>query len=141
MRFWDSSALISLIAEQPGGAALKPLVEADPAMALWWGTRVELASGLCRLRRENAIDDDTLARLLNGAERMSGEASVSEPSEPLREEAIHLVKVHDLRAGDALQLAAALAWADHRPSGMEFVCLDNRLRTAAAREGFTILPP
>ena len=140
MRFWDSSALISSIAEQPGDAALKPLMEADPAMALWWGTRVELASGLCRLRRENTIGDDTLARLLRRAEQISGEADAIDPTELLREEAVRLVRTHDLRAGDALQLAAALAWADHKPSGLGFVCLDKRLREAAAKEGFTVLP-
>jgi len=140
MRYWDSSAVISLIAEQPGSSALKPLMEADRAMTLWWGTPVEVASGLCRLRRENAIDEETLARLLNRAQQMSGEADATGPSEPLREEAIRLIKVHDLRAGDALQLAAALACADHKPSGMGFVCLDKRLRNAAAKEGFTVLP-
>ena len=140
MRFWDSSALLLLIAEQPGDAALMPLMDAEPAMALWWGTKVELASGLCRLRRESRIGNDTLARLLDRAERISGEADAIEPSETLREEAIRLIKVHELRAGDAMQLAAAVEWAGHNPRGAGFVCMDKRLREAAAKEGFSVLP-
>jgi len=50
------------------------------------------------------------------------------------------VAAHPVRAGDALQLAAALAWSDEPPQGSGFVCLDDRLRTAAQAEGFAVLP-
>jgi hypothetical protein len=55
-------------------------------------------------------------------------------------QAIRLVRVHGLLAADGLQLAAALAWAENRPSGREFVCLNPRLREAARREGFLVMP-
>jgi hypothetical protein len=45
-----------------------------------------------------------------------------------------------LRAADALQLAAALVWCQGDPLQHGFVCLDQRLREAARREGFTALP-
>ena len=51
-----------------------------------------------------------------------------------------MVKVHDLRAGDAFQLAAALVWAEDAPLGRTLVSLDQRLREAAQREGFAVLP-
>jgi len=38
-----------------------------------------------------------------------------------------------------LQPAAALVAADHDPTSLEIVCLDERLNVAARREGFTIL--
>lgn len=38
-----------------------------------------------------------------------------------------------------LQLAAALVWAGKAPKGHQFVCLDQRLREAARKEGFTLL--
>jgi hypothetical protein len=41
---------------------------------------------------------------------------------------------------DALQLAAALVAASDQPAGHDFVCSDVRLRQAAAREGFRVLP-
>jgi uncharacterized protein len=44
---------------------------------------------------------------------------------------------------DALQLAAAFAAAEGRPSSVELVTLDDRLAAAARREGFALieLPP
>ncbi len=62
------------------------------------------------------------------------------PTIGLRERAGRLVASHPLRAADALQLAAALVWCDEAPQGTAFVCLDDRLREAARREGFAVLP-
>jgi uncharacterized protein len=62
------------------------------------------------------------------------------PGERVRDNAVRLVRVHDLRAGDALQLAAALVAAEERPATLELVTLDDRLALAARREGFRILP-
>ena len=65
---------------------------------------------------------------------------VVEPHPVVRERAIRLLAVHSLRAGDALQLAAALVYFDERPRGESFVCLDERLGEAAAAEGLTLVP-
>jgi hypothetical protein len=54
--------------------------------------------------------------------------------------AIRLLRVHALRAADALQLAAALVWADGVPSGSVLHTHDRRLATAAEREGFEVRP-
>jgi predicted nucleic acid-binding protein len=61
------------------------------------------------------------------------------PSERLRALARRLLRVHDLRAADALQLAAGLAALDTRTEPLPFVTLDDRLALAASREGFPIL--
>jgi hypothetical protein len=63
-----------------------------------------------------------------------------EPSEDVREAARRLLRVHDLRAANSLPLAAAGVASESRPAPLEFVCLDDRLRTAAEREGFGIVP-
>jgi len=42
-----------------------------------------------------------------------------------------------LRAGDALQLGAALIWAEDPPDSHRFCTLDDRLGMAARLEGFT----
>ncbi len=52
-----------------------------------------------------------------------------------RDSAKRFLRVHDLRAADALQLAA-----ESRPSTLAFVCLDARLLDAAQREGFATTP-
>ena len=49
------------------------------------------------------------------------------------------LRIHPLRAGDALQLDAALAAADDDPGSIGFVCFDARLNEAASREGFATL--
>jgi predicted nucleic acid-binding protein len=58
------------------------------------------------------------------------------PGDDIRESAKRFLRVHDLRAADALQLAAAFFAAEARPATLELVTLDDRLLEAASREGF-----
>ncbi len=62
-----------------------------------------------------------------------------QPTDDLREQAQRLLRTHDLRAADAMQLAAALAWCSHRPRGRCFIGADNKLSEAAEAEGFTVI--
>ncbi len=73
-------------------------------------------------------------------EELIADADTIPPTDPIRRRAGRLLALHPLRGADALQLAAALAWCDEQPSGVSFVCLDERLREAALRESFTVLP-
>ena len=66
--------------------------------------------------------------------------TVIEPSDEIRDITRRLFQNYPLRAADNLQLAAAIVWAERTPRGHEFVCLDSRLRDAAQKEGFTVLP-
>ncbi|MHB1455572.1 MAG: type II toxin-antitoxin system VapC family toxin [Armatimonadota bacterium] len=140
MKFWDSSALLSLIAAQAGNEEIKVIFEDDPCIVIWWGTRIELASGLCRLHREGLIDDAGLSSLLKIVQQLADDADEVEPTEHVRLASMRILKVHNLRAADSLQLAAALAWMDHDPGCAGFVCLDKRLREAAEKEGFVVMP-
>lgn len=140
MKFWDASALLSLLAEQPGGPEVKALSREDAEMMLWWGTAVELVSGACRLRRSGELDDRGLMLLLTKIDEVISDADQVDPTEKVRSTSLRVLRVHDLRAADALQLAAALVWTEFNPDGVGFVCLDKRLRDAAEREGFTVLP-
>ena len=72
--------------------------------------------------------------------RLAAEWTEIQPGNRLREGAERALLLHPLRAADSLQLAAALVWANDRPSGRPFVCLDARLREAALKEGFNVLP-
>ena len=49
-----------------------------------------------------------------------------------------VLRVHPLRAADALQLAAALLWAGGQPHLRVLHTLDDRLAAAARREGFDV---
>jgi predicted nucleic acid-binding protein len=64
-----------------------------------------------------------------------------QPTGNLRGTAERLLAVHPLRAADAFQLAAALQWCRGQTAGMSIVSFDDRLRDAAHKEGFNLLPP
>ena len=140
MRYWDSSAVVPLCVQEPRSDTVDRLSKADTAMAVWWGTLVECESALVRRRREVNLSE-TADR--EGRELLRDVASawyVIDPSAAIRDRAVRVVWVHALTAADAFQLSAALAWCEDRPSGHEFVTLDNRLAEAARREGFTVVP-
>jgi hypothetical protein len=58
--------------------------------------------------------------------------------DPVKSLAIRLLRLHPLRTFDALQLGAALHWAEGHPQGRRLHTLDNRLALAAQREGFLV---
>lgn len=115
------------------------LLREDEQMVVWWATAVECHSALARLSREQP--DQAAGRQ---AEKILATLATAwaemEPSEAVRRAAMRLLRVHHLRAADALQLAAALVWAQMDPDGYDFLCFDNRLRHAAQLEGFSVLP-
>jgi len=112
----------------------------DPAIATWWGSSVECVSAIARLERESALDGadvrDAMERLKEAAQLW---AEVP-PNPPVRDQAIRLLRLHRLRAGDALQLAAAIVASDFEPGTLEFVTLDARQAAAAEREGLRVVP-
>jgi uncharacterized protein len=57
----------------------------------------------------------------------------------IREAAVRLLRVHPLRARDALRFAAAFIAAERRPSSLEVVSLHEPLAGAARNEGFTVI--
>jgi len=60
--------------------------------------------------------------------------------EGVKSQARRLLRVHALRAADAMQLGAAWEWASGRPAGRVLHTLDGRLGLAARREGFRVIP-
>jgi predicted nucleic acid-binding protein len=140
VRFWDTSALVSLVLREAGTSSVRPLYEADQEMALWWGTRTECVSAIVRAIREGRLDASLETRARASLRELIERGDEVAPTEIVRGRAERVLATHPLRAADALQLAAGLTWARERPQGQAFVCLDGRLRDAARREGFTILP-
>ncbi|MCG8478358.1 MAG: hypothetical protein MI724_04620, partial [Spirochaetales bacterium] len=55
MRYWDSSALVSLVVEEQESANRRALLIDDPTMITWWASKVECASTLNRLHRDGAL--------------------------------------------------------------------------------------
>ena len=140
MKFWDASAIIPLCLEEPWTPWLSQVLAEDTLMIVWWGSMVECWSAFARLRREGLFQtrDEEHARTLLA--RLATAWTEVLPSQAVRDHAAHALQGHPLRAADGLQLAAALVWGQGQPSGQPFVCLDHRLRAAAQREGFLLIP-
>lgn len=142
MRFWDSSAVIPLILDEPVAEAesLRRMFLVDAEVGVWWGTFVECLSAFVRREREGRLTATDVRAAEQRLNTLLGEAQEIQPSGSLRDGAGRLLHRYPLSAADALQLAAALVTARGRPQDVGFVCLDHRLRAAAALEGFTVLP-
>ena len=138
MRFWDSSAIVPLVIDEPGRASLLEMLETDPVMVVWWGTSVELVSAVSRREREGALDPVAAAAAVDRVRRLERAWHQVAPSDSVRNRAQRLLRVHPLRAADSLQLAAALSIAGDDPASIRFVTLDRRLHDAAQREGLDV---
>lgn len=133
--FWDASALIPLCVRQsqtPRATALYKSYE----VVVWWATPVEIAGAFARLLRMRQITVSESAAASQIARTLADSWAVIQPSDSLRAAAIQLIEGHDLRAADALQLAAALEWCENVPQGRVFLTADQRLREAALLGGF-----
>jgi predicted nucleic acid-binding protein len=140
VRFWDTSAILPLVVAEPMSPAVAALARSDEVLVVWWGTRLECTSAVCRRQREGSLSavDEAHARTILRA--LASTWTEVLPTERLRTIAERLLSVHALRASDALQLASALESRGASPGGGSFVCLDDRLRDAARREGFVPEP-
>ena len=139
MSFWDSSALVPLLVREETSAAIRARYKRDQAPIVWWGSEVECASAVARLEREGSLLSRAATDAFHRLDTLVRAWYLIEPVDAVRESARRFLRVHDLRAGDALQLGAAFVAAEGRASTLEIVSLDDRLSTAAQREGFAVV--
>ena len=138
MKYWDSSAIVPLLIEEATTDRMIACLKEDPEMITWWGTEVESMSAIARLEREGSLDASETTKATERLREASLCWNEVQPVAAVREQAKRLLRVHPLRAADSMQLAAALIAAEHKPPSLEFVCLDERLTTAAGKEGFAL---
>ena len=138
--FWDSSALVPLLLPESRSGTLTALLVADKEVVIWWATPLEVQSALYRRHRASPLPSPAMRQATDRLRAFVEHADAVAPTDELRHRAGRLVAVHPLRAADALQLAAALIWCEDQPQSETFVSLDDRLRSAATREGFAVAP-
>jgi len=140
VKFWDTSAVVPLCVNEPASSTVKSILTGDHSMVVWWATRTECVSALMRQLREGGLnfEGEQQARKVLGL--LEDAWTEILPSESLRRTAERLLAAHPLRAADAFQLAAALHWCQTQTANKDLVTFDVRLREAAHREGFTVLP-
>ncbi len=133
--FWDASALVPLcVLQNSTPRATKHY--ANYEIVVWWATSVEIAGALARLVRIKRLDSPTLVKAHATAAKLADNWEVIAPSQAVLDRALKMIELYDLRAADALQLAAALDWCNDNPSGVAFLTADQRLREAANLAGF-----
>jgi predicted nucleic acid-binding protein len=140
MKFWDSSAIIPLLVMEPMTRIVSEILAEDRHMHVWWATEAECVSALARRERENTIPSTSIEIVLDRLALLREDWNEIAAGTGVRTTAIRLLRVHPLRAADALQLAAASVLADGDRGSITVVSLDDRLRDAARREGFPLLP-
>lgn len=99
---------------------------------------MEITSALWRLVREGALAEDDARLAEQRAAELAAASRAVVDVDAVKAYAKRLLRVHALRAADALQLGAALVWANGRPQGRSLCTLDERLAQAARREGFSV---
>ena len=139
MRFWDTSAIVPLLVEERSSQTLRALHRDDPLMVVWWGIHTECASALARIDRDGLIDTQSLRVGHKRLSQLLANWEEVDPNDEVRDTAARFLRVHPLRAADALQLAAAYLAAERRPGSLELVTLDERLAVAAQKEGFGVV--
>lgn len=110
-------------------------------MLAWWAAETECVSAIARLARDAVLDAEEVDNALTTLDDLQSAWSEVLPGSLVRSYARRLLRVHDLRAAHALQLAAAVVSAEHHPAQLPLVTLDRRLAKAARLEGFPVLMP
>jgi predicted nucleic acid-binding protein len=141
VRFWDTSALLPLIIEEPTSSACRRLLRDAAGIAVWALTRTEMTSALWRRARAGDLERSTMPRLLARIAALAERWTEVTDIDVVRDRAERLLAQHPLRAADALQLGAALILTRERPRGRDFVAADNELAHAAVAEGFHVVIP
>jgi hypothetical protein len=116
------------------------LLADDPEVTIWWAASVECASAVARRERSGGLTSEEAEHALQAFAEIADGWNEVPPGERLRQSAARLVRVHELRTADALQLAAAVVASEGSPEALPLVTLDERLALAARREGFRVLP-
>ncbi len=139
MRYWDSSAIVPLLVDESNTAQCEAWLRSDPQIATWWLSKVECASALNRLRRDGSLNASGIRTALSDLEALSKTFVEIQPIHVVRTVALRLLRIHPLRAADALQLASAALAAGEERGDLAFVSYDSRLTAAADKEGFSCL--
>ena len=140
MRFWDSSAIVPLCLTEPTSKQIRKILREDEDIVVWWATRIECLSAFERRRREGILHAEAASNAKKVLVSLAAGWSEVLPSELVRRRAERLLATHALRVADALQLAAALVWAEEAPEALDVISFDQNLREGALKEGFTVFP-
>lgn len=141
VNYWDTSAIVPLLVEENSTSVREAEFGSGSPVVTCWSTALEVRSALERLRREGVLPESSLRAAENRFAVLRRQWLVVRPGDFCRERAERLLRIHPLRAADALQLASALVACGENTKDAEFHCGDVPLCTAARLEDFSVFEP
>ena len=140
MRYWDASALVPLVVAEPASDRVREWLAEDGHIITWVWTCTEIVSAVERRSREGALSRMERREVLGRFDALAGDWDEVTDILAVRSRANALLARHPLRAADAGQLGAAVLVQEQSAEPLTFVCLDQRLSSAAELQGLRVLP-
>jgi predicted nucleic acid-binding protein len=131
--FLDSSALAKRYVEEAGSERLESLLGEAERLGLSAIALPEVISGLCRRRRERSLSAPQYAAAKAALLSDIRDAEIVGLIEPVVAGTVNILEGANVRALDAIHVAAALEW-----SAELFVSADARQLSAASRVGLVV---
>jgi uncharacterized protein with PIN domain len=91
VRFWDSSAIVPLIVDEPDRERLVELLAEDRDVIAWWSTPVECASALARRERDGDLGPAAVEAALGSLRALKAAWVEVLPSAAVRRLALRLL--------------------------------------------------
>jgi predicted nucleic acid-binding protein len=129
---------VPLLIGQPQSRAADEWFEQDDQIALWALTPSEVTSALWRLVRAGRLAEADAQIAEERLDELLAASHMVVDVDGAQLMARRLLRVHNLRAADALQLGASILWSAGRPTGRTLLTFDDRLAAAARLEGFVV---
>lgn len=136
--FWDASALVPLCVHEPTSRQAQSYLRKFMPV-VWWGSTVEVHSAIMRLRSSGRLKGQEIQKAISRLDVFNRGWTEILPLDQVRDLALRMPDLYNLRAADSFQLAAALTWCQQRPARRIFICSDRRLSDAARAAGFSVL--
>lgn len=137
LAFWDSSALLKLLVEEPGTEVAVALWDEATAVAASRLAVPEVSAALAAAERGGRIDPERRRVAMGEWRRYLAALDVLELTPAVGDHAADLAAAYPLSGADAVHLATALALRD---PALVVATWDRRLASAASAEGLDIVP-
>lgn len=133
--YLDSSVLLRKVLRQPGALRQWAAIRTGVVSAL---AEAECLRALDRLRQRSGLADEELARRREAVFRLLESLEIVEVTAPVLARAAHPLPT-ELGTLDAIHLATALLWREHRGGDIVMATHDAALATAARACGLGVL--
>lgn len=139
MLFLDASALVKRYVHEAGSRQVNELLT-EAVLVVSRLTQVEVMSAISRRVREGSLLSEDRSDIEHQLHQDLKSVELVEITQQIAAVAETLLGRHELRAGDAIQLASCLQVAERTGQTIRFLAFDERLNRAASSEGFSCWP-